>query len=114
VIASEAQRAIAPDVIVLWGFGLIASIAALLVVLLVISRQLNALDEVRKTLIALGASTPMNRGRRADRHRRRNRSWLVVGSCPRHLPLAPVADRPVRLSIRLQAIAFDWTVLALA
>jgi hypothetical protein len=111
VIASEAQRAIAPDVIVLWGFGLIASIAALLVVLLVISRQLNALDEVRKTLIALGASTPMI----AADVLIGIVGAIVLGSLLAVVlaiclsPLSPIG--PVRPVYPTPGIAFDWTVL---
>jgi hypothetical protein len=111
VIESEAQRAIAPDVIVLWGFGLIASIATLLVVLLLISRQLNVLEEDRKTLTALGADAPMIA---ADALIGISGA-IVLGSLLADAvavcisPLSPIG--PVRPVYPTPGIAFDWPVL---
>ena len=58
-VETEAQRAIAPEVIALWTFGLIATLATLLVVLQAVSRQLQTQSEEREVLRALGGDTWM-------------------------------------------------------
>jgi len=59
LVESEAQRGIAPEVIALWVFGLIAACAALLMVLQAVSRQLQALGADHEIMRALGADTRM-------------------------------------------------------
>jgi MacB-like periplasmic core domain len=111
LIESEAQRAVAPDVIVLWGFGVIASIAAILVALLIIIRQLQVLETDREAMVALGADRRMTTADALIGIV----GAIFLGSLLADLvaislsPLAPIG--PVRSVYPSLGIAFDWTVL---
>jgi hypothetical protein len=113
VVESESQRAVAPEVIALWVFGLIAAFAALLVVLQVVSRQQQAFGEDREVMRALGADSRMivSDGLIGIV------GAIVLGSLVADAvavglsSLSPVG--PVRPVYPTAGIAFDWTVLGL-
>jgi hypothetical protein len=113
LVESEAQRAIAPEVIALWGFGLIAALAALLMVLQAVSRQLQSLGEDREVMRALGADRQMTT---ADGLIGIVGAVVIGGLLAAAVavglsPLAPIG--PVRFVYPTPGIAFDWTVLGL-
>ena len=57
VMESEAQQSIAPEVIALWVFGLIATLGAFLVVMQIVSRQLQVLGEDHEVMRSVGADS---------------------------------------------------------
>jgi len=110
---ADAQRAIAPEVIALWTFGGIAALAALLVSLQAISRQLQGQSEEREVLRAVGADSWMTA---ADGLIGIGGS-VVVGTLFAVVvalalsPLSPIG--PVRPIYPYPGISFDWLVLGL-
>ncbi|MGO8860906.1 MAG: ABC transporter permease [Acidimicrobiales bacterium] len=113
LIESEAQRAIAPQVIALFVFGLIAALAALLVVLQAVSRQLQTLGADLEVMRALGADARMTTADGLIGIV----GAIVLGSLIAAAvavglsPFSPIG--PVRHVYPTPGIAFDWTVLGL-
>jgi hypothetical protein len=113
VVESEAQRAIAPEVIALWVFGLIAAIATLLLVLQAVARQVQALGVDGEVMRALGADTRMT----AADGLIGIVGAIAIGSSMAAAvavglsPLSPIG--PVRPVYPTPGIALDWTVLGL-
>jgi len=113
LVEAEAQQAIAPEVIALWVFGLIAAVAALLIVLQAIFRQLQRLSEDREVMRAVGADTRMT----ATDGVIGIVGAIILGSLVAAAiavglsPLSPIG--PVRPVYPTPGIAFDWTVLGL-
>jgi hypothetical protein len=113
LVQAEAQSAIAPEVITLWVLGLIAAFAALVLVLQAVSRQLQALEEDREVMRALGAGTRMMASEGLIG---------IVGAVAIGSPLAAVVAvglsplspiGPVRPVYPTPGIAFDWTVIGI-
>jgi hypothetical protein len=113
LIEAEAQSAIAPEVITLWVLGLIAAFAALVLVLQAVSRQLQALEEDREVMRALGADTRMGACEGLIG---------IIGAIAIGSPLAAVVSvglsplspiGPVRPVYPTRGIAFDWTVIGI-
>jgi hypothetical protein len=109
---TTAERAIAPESIALGVFGGLAALAALLIAVQLIGRQLRVGADERAVLRALGASPSMTVG---------DGLFGVVGSIAIGAllagavtvglsPLAPLG--PVR-RVEHASFAFDWTVLGL-
>ena len=111
VIEAEAQRAIHPEAIALGVFGVIAALAALLIGIQAVSRQLRAGAEDTSVLRAIGAGPPVTStdgllgvvgGVVAGS--------LLAGAVAIGLsPLAPFG--PVRAVDPSPGVGFDWTVL---
>ena len=95
-IEAEAQRAIHPEAIALGVFGVIAALAALLIGVQAVSRQLRAGAEDTSVLRAIGAGPPGDLDRRVARRRGRGDAGsLLAGAVAIGLsPLAPFG--PVR------------------
>jgi hypothetical protein len=111
LVETHAQQAIEPESIALGVFGGIASLAALLIIGQVMSRQLRLGATERRTIRALGASRAMTMmdalfgvvgaiiaG-----------SLFAVGVAICLSPLGPIG--PVRPVYPTPGVAFDWTVL---
>ena len=113
VVESEAQQAVAPEVIALWVFGLIAALAALLVILQAVSRQLQALHDEREVMRAIGADKQMvaSDGLIGIVGAVLIGSLVAVAVAVGLSPLAPIG--PVRAVYPTPGVAFDWTVLGL-
>lgn len=113
LVEAEAQSAIAPQVITLWVLGLIAAIAALVLVLQAVSRQLQSLEEDREVMRALGAGTRM----RACEGLIGVLGAIAIGSPLAAVvavglsPLSPIG--PVRPVYPTPGVAFDWTVIGI-
>jgi hypothetical protein len=111
LIQAEAQSAIAPEVITLWVLGLVAALATLVLVLQAVSRQLQALEEDREVMRALGAGTRM----RASEGLIGILGAIAIGSPLAAVvavalsPLSPIG--PVRAVYPSPGLAFDWTVI---
>ncbi|HXN61987.1 MAG TPA: FtsX-like permease family protein [Acidimicrobiales bacterium] len=112
-VEAEAQRAIAPEVIALWAFGLIATLATFLVVLQAVSRQLETQSEEREVLRALGGDTWMTAadGLIGIVGSIVAGSILAVVVATALSPLSPIG--PVRPVYPDPGISFDWSVLGL-
>jgi len=111
IIEAKAQRALAPQVIALAGFALIAALAMLLVVLQAIWRLLQAGRDDRRTLRALGAGPTMVVGE-AVVHMLAAigvGSVLALAVAAALSPLSPIG--PVRPIYPDLGVALDWTVL---
>jgi hypothetical protein len=110
---AEVQQSIAPEVIALWTFGCIAALAALLVTLQAISRQIQGQSEEQEVLRALGGDARMNA---ADSLIGIVGS-VIVGAALAVIvaagisPLSPVG--PVRYVYPDRGISLDWLVLGL-
>jgi len=113
LVKAEAQSAIAPEVITLWVLGLIAALAALVLVLQAVSRQLQALGEDREVMRALGADRRMTacEGLIGIIGAVAIGSPLAAAVAVGLSPLSPIG--PVRPVYPTPGIAFDWTVLGI-
>ncbi len=112
-VEAEAQRAIAPEVIALWAFGFIATLAAFLVTLQAISRQLQTHSEDRQVLRAVGGDTWMTAadGLIGIVASVGTGAMLAVVVAIALSPLSPIG--PVRPVYPNPGISFDWSVLGL-
>jgi hypothetical protein len=113
VIEAEAQRAIRPEAIALAIFGFIAALAALLIALQAISRQLFAAADDVETLRALGAgpSSTAADGLLGIAGSVVLGALLAVGVAIGLSPLSLFG--PVRAADPSPGIDVDWTVLGL-
>ena len=112
-VESKVQRAIKPEAIALFIFGLIATMAALLIGLQAVSRQLHARDDELQVLRALGASTlsVMLDGFGGVFIALLLGAVAAIGVAIALSPLAPIgAVRPIDPSLGANV---DWTVLGL-
>ncbi len=113
VFAQQAELAIKPDAIALWGFGAIAALAGLLLALQAISRQLKAREGDLGVLRALGADRAMT----ATDGLIASLGAVVVGSVLAVVvdvalsPLSPIG--PARPVYPTRGVSFDWTVISL-
>jgi len=113
LIEAEAHSAIAPEVITLWVLGLIAAIAGLVLVLQAVSRQLQAIEDDREVMRALGADARMT----ASEGLIGILGAVAIGSPLAAVvavclsPLSPIG--PVRLVYPTPGIAFDWSVIGI-
>ncbi|MFI5034991.1 MAG: FtsX-like permease family protein, partial [Acidimicrobiales bacterium] len=112
IIESDAQRAIAPQVIALAAFAVIAALATLLVVTQAIWRLLQFGREDREVMRALGASPSMNVGAAATPVLAAigAGSILALAVAAGLSPLSPIG--PVRSVYPDRGVALDWAVLA--
>jgi hypothetical protein len=111
VYTSEAQLAIKPEATALWVFGLIALLAALVLALQALARQLQAREHDLEILRSLGADPSMTVGDGLI-----NAfgavvlgSALAVATSVALSPLFPVG--PARPVFPLPGVAIDWTVV---
>jgi ABC-type antimicrobial peptide transport system permease subunit len=113
VIEAEAQRAIHPEAIALGVFGVIAALAALLIGIQAVSRQLRAGAEDTAVLRAVGAGPPVtSTDGLLGIVGAVMLGALLAGAVAVGLsPLAPFG--PVRAVDPSPGVAFDWTVLGL-
>ena len=113
VMESEAQQSIAPEVIALWVFGLIATLGAFLVVMQIVSRQLQVLGEDHEVMRSVGADTRMTitDGLIGIVGAVVIGSLMAAGVAVVLSPLSPIG--PARHVYPIPGIAFDWTVLGL-
>ncbi len=112
VAVAKAERAIEPESIALGVFGAIATLAALLITIQLIGRQLRVGGDERAVLRALGASPATTVGDALLGAL----GAVVLGAVLASItavglsPLAPLG--PVR-RVEPASVAFDWTVLGL-
>lgn len=113
VYASEAQLAIKPEATALWVFGLIALLAALVLAIQALARQLHAREHDVQILRSLGADPSMTVGDGLI-----NAfgavvlgSVLAVAICVALSPLFPVG--PARPVFPSAGVAIDWTVVGI-
>ena len=112
-IEAEAQRAIAPEAVALGVFGVIAALAAILIGIQAVSRQLRAHADEGVVLRAVGAGPAIT----SSDGLLGIVAAVVVGSLLAAAlavglsPLAPFG--PVRTVDPSPGIDFDWTVLGL-
>ena len=113
MVEAEAQHAIAPEVIALWAFAIIAALALLLVASMAITRLVQSRRDEREVLRALGASPRMiGAGELVGLA-----GSLAVGSVLALViavllsPLAPIG--PVRPIYPNPGFNFDWLILNL-
>jgi hypothetical protein len=112
-IEAEAQRAIAPEAIALGVFGGIAALAAILIGIQAVSRQLRAHSDEGVVLRAVGAGPAIT----SSDGLLGILSAVVVGSLLAAVlavalsPLAPFG--PVRTVDPSPGLGFDWTILGL-
>lgn len=113
MVEAEAQHAIAPEVIALWAFAIIAALALLLVASMAITRLVQSRRDEREVLRALGASPRMiGAGELVGLA-----GSLAVGSVLALViavllsPLAPIG--PVRPVYPNPGFNFDWLILNL-
>ncbi|HXN58920.1 MAG TPA: FtsX-like permease family protein [Acidimicrobiales bacterium] len=113
VIEAEAQTAIHPEAIALGVFGVIAALAALLIGIQAVSRQLRAGAEDTSVLRAVGAGPPVTStdGLLGIVGAVMLGSLLAGAVAVGLSPLAPFG--PVRAVDPSPGVAFDWTVLGL-
>jgi hypothetical protein len=112
-VQAKVDRTVKPIAIALGVFGAVAALAALLIGVQMISRQLRAADEDLSVLRALGAapSTTMADGLIGIVSAIAVGALLAVAVAVALSPLSPIG--PVRSVYPGSAVAFDWTVLAL-
>jgi len=110
-IEAEAQRAIHPEAIALGVFGVIAALAALLIGIQAVSRQLRAGAEDTSVLRAIGAGPPVTStdGLLGIVGAVMAGSLLAGAVAIGLSPLAPFG--PVRAVDPSPGVGFDWTVL---
>ncbi len=110
-IEAEAQRAIHPEAIALGVFGVIAALAALLIGIQAVSRQLRAGAEDTSVLRAIGAGPPVTStdGLLGIVGAVMAGSLLAGAVAVGLSPLAPFG--PVRAVDPSPGVNFDWTVL---
>jgi FtsX-like permease family len=110
-IAAKVDRTVTPLAIALGVFGAVAALAALLIGVQVISRQLRAADQDLTVLRALGAGPAAIAadGLIGMLGAIMTGSLLAVGVAVAMSPLSPLG--PVRPVYPGSGIAFDWTVL---
>jgi hypothetical protein len=113
VYANEAQLAIKPDATALWVFGVLASLAGLVLALQAIARQLHARDRDVQVLRAIGAGPTMT----ISDGLLESIVAVVIGSLLSVVvafalsPLMPIG--PARAVFPARGLNFDWTVLGL-
>ena len=110
-VEAQVERSVKPEAIALGVFGSIAALAALLIAVQAVSRQLRAGDDDLAVLRALGAGPTTTAGDALIG----TLAAIVIGSLVAMAvavglsPLAPLG--PVRNVYPHAGIAFDWTVL---
>jgi hypothetical protein len=113
VFAAQAELAIKPDAIALWGFGVIAALAGLLLALQAISRQLQARKQDLAVLRAIGADPTMTTSDGLIA----TLGAVVVGSVLAVIvdvalsPLSPIG--PARRVFPTRGVNLDWTIIGL-
>ena len=112
-IETEAEQAIKPEALALGVFGGIAGLAALLLAIQAIARQLSAREEDLLVLRAVGASPAMTGldGLIGVTGSIVTGSIVAVGVAVALSPLAPLG--PVRSVYPNRGISADWTVLGI-
>ena len=112
-IESEAQRAIAPEAVALGVFGIIAALAAILIGIQAVSRQLraNAADGAVLRAVGAGPAITSSDGLLGIVAAVLIGSLLAAAIAVALSPLAPFG--PVRAVDVSRGVVFDWTVIGL-